>query len=125
MLLPILLILLGAACLVGGVAYAWIGFSRTVAGVGHLSFSGEVTVTDIRPNASAGKISVWVTSNSKTVADKVYTVELYFVEGEDGYTLQDTITVSWDASKIPGTTIKVQFSGLTITEDTVIKVEVV
>ena len=99
-------------------AYAISMFQKTLAGMGQMTFTDEVIITDVRIN-SLSKVTVTAESNANTVADRVYKVQLYL---DDISTANQT--TSWTVDKIPGVKNKVVFSGLNLNVTTLVEAEV-
>ena len=114
-------ILIGLVTLVvfSGAALGVSMFIKTVAGLGNVTYTDAVAITDIKVKSLA-KVTVSVTSNANTVADQTYHVDLYL----DGTALGAPQDVSWVIAEIPGTTIKVAFDGLDLSAVTDIDAEV-
>jgi len=88
-------------------AYAISLFNKTLAGMGQMTYTNEVTITDIKVK-SLSKVTVTIESSNATVADRVYTVALYL----DDVKQVTTQSVSWTVIEIPGTKKKVDFTSL-------------
>ena len=110
------------AFIVGSVMFASAGaislFSEVVAGIGNTQFTDEVEVVKIKVK-SLSTVLVRMNTSVDTVADRVYTVELY---GDD--ILLDTDTVSWAAVEF-GTEKDVIFIDLSLGSITELDVDVV
>ena len=91
---------------------------KQIAGIGNTDFVDEVIVTELRV-ASPTKVQVIVKSKSSTVANVVYTVNLYLDGAKSG-----TSTISWTSGQIPDTEKTINFSGLSLGAVTSIGVEV-
>lgn len=92
-------------------------FSEVVAGIGNVEFTDEVEVVKIKVK-STNEVRVRLGTTADTVAERVYTVELY---GDDD--LLDTDTVSWTAPEF-GTDKDVVFTGLSLGSITEIDIDV-
>lgn len=101
-------------------AYAISFFTKTLAGIGQMTYTNEVSILDIKVK-SLSKVDVTVESKSNTVSDRVYIVVLYL----DDVKWTDTQTVSWTAEQIPGTKKKVSFVGLDLASTIVVDAEVI
>jgi len=98
--------------------YAITSFYKQLVGVGNVSFSQEVNISDIKI-AGSDKVKVNLTSTALTEADYVYTVSLYL-----DFVNIDSTTVSYTAGQIPAFTKKVDFTGVALGGATDIGVEV-
>lgn len=88
-------------------AWAVSTFYEQIAGTSYTIFLDEAVVTNtlVRPNG----IIVFVKSNTNTVADAVYQVDLYLDE-----VFSSSSNVSWTAGQIPDTVKSINFTGLTL-----------
>ncbi len=100
-------------------SYAISLFQKTLAGMGQMLYTNEVTVTDIKV-ASLSKVTVTIESNNSTVADRVYSAYLYL----DDVKWATPQTVSFSAGEIPGTKKKVTFTGLSLATVSAIDVDI-
>jgi len=95
-------------------------FSEKLAGIGSAQFVDEVAVEKIKVQ-SLTKVRVRLGTTVNTVADRVYTVQLY---GDD--TLLASMVTSWSAADIAGNVKKdVAFTGLSLGAVTLFDVDVV
>lgn len=120
LIIPILVLLVSLACVVAGTAFSWIQYSKEIAGQGDVVYVGHVTVDDIKVHVKKGEITVTLISTDSTIADYEYTV---YLELDD--VLESIDTVSWAVGEIPGTKKYIIFTGLVITTETEVFVEVV
>ena len=112
----VLLLMALIALVLSGTAMAISMFTKEVAGLGKMTFTDEVTITDIKVS-SLSKVKVWVESKANTQADHVYTVYLYLDDTKWPAGLQ----VVWAANQIPGVKQKLTFTGLDLS--TVVEVD--
>jgi len=111
----VLLIFFGTP--LGGMAISY--FQKTLAGMGQMTYTGEVDIIDIKVK-SLEEIVVSVKSTDNTEADRVYQVYLYL----DDTRWETPQEVSWAAEDIPDVKEKLYFTGLNLTDVTVVDAEV-
>ena len=100
-------------------SYAVSFFQKTVAGMGQMTYTDEVGITDIKVK-SLSKVTVTLESKASTVADRDYSAYLYLDDVKQAVPQP----VSWDAGDIPSVKKKVTFDGLDLAATTVVDVEV-
>ena len=114
LLIPLALLLLALTVFLTPVrGYAFYFFNEFVSSVGQTVYTDSTTITSQR-EAGIHTYLVWIQSNAQTVADHVYQVKLYYGESPSPVA---TLTVSWTAAEIPGTTKLVRFTGLNMTSE--------
>jgi len=101
------------------IAYALGIYVKELAGLGIVRITDEVTIEEIEID-DASTVKIKMAPNTRTIADKTYTVKLY-LDGELG----GQQTISWTQSeKDAGTKKKLTFTGLNLAEVSVLKFEV-
>jgi len=103
----------------GGAAVALSMFAKEVAGIGSMTFTDEVGIDDIKVK-SLSEVRVTLVSKADCQADHVYTCYLYL----DDVMWAVGQPATWMALEIPGTKIKVTFTGLDLGSVTDIEPEV-
>ena len=113
------LVLLGLTVGLSAGAYALSQFTKAVAGLGSMTWTDEVTITNVRVK-SLSKVKVDLESNANTQALHIYTVYLYLDDVKWGVGLP----TSWAAEDIPGVTNKLTFDGLNLAAISEVEAEV-
>lgn len=101
-------------------SYAIQIFQKTLAGMGQMTYTDEVTIADIKVK-SLSKVLVTLESKDATVVDRVYSVYLYLDDVKQAVPQ----SVSWTIGEIPGAKKKVTFVGLDLAAVTSVDAEVI
>ena len=102
------------------VAYGITLFQKTLAGIGQMTYTNEVTISDVKVK-SLSRVDVTLESNAQTVADRIYSAYLYL----DDVKVLTPQTTNWTAGQIPGVKNKISFTGLSLGATTLVEVEVI